>query len=498
MCGWIRKIELLILVFCIAPIYTVALSQPLSVSSNGIPWSIVSDESEKGYIIYHKNIDRGSDTIEAEIQNFNVDHFTFEWKQKANHPGLFGNMRFFINGENISIIDKNDDYIKIGTYKLQNGDELKLEIAFKKGGEAWIRFPRADYANQDNNTDNQTPYIINLSPNITSPQAAGTEIEWIAEAKDPDDDQLLFRFILNNTVTSDWSTSNKWTWKSNCSTIGKNNIQVQIIDQRHSKREGYDSQKNAYFKIIPNKLTQIFNVSTSIELQKALSNNSSNKEINLVCNNRAGCEFKGNYIIRGFTGSMEIKPHNNNKGKVILNGSNNDYIFAIDNSKNIHFDNLYFNNSNNSLILELAEGCSITNCRFYNFLINGVYINKSALINIVGNDINSTEKKNNITGIYILDSNNTIQVIGNSIDLMDGECKNNNKNCEDILLENSINNNLSMKDEGIVADNSIYCGIVSHDNKPNCQCSYIDGSVKKQCNCDKFKELSKNNWNFKC
>jgi len=61
---------------------------------------------------------------------------------------------------------------------------------------------------------NRPPEMIGLVAEPISPQEAGTAITCTAEATDPDGDQILYRFIVNDGPTTDWQAQNQWSWNA--------------------------------------------------------------------------------------------------------------------------------------------------------------------------------------------------------------------------------------------------------------------------------------------
>jgi hypothetical protein len=97
---------------------------------------------------------------------------------------------------------------------------------------------------------NKPPEIANLTANPPSPQPAGTEITWTAEANDPENDEISYKFLLNGVMVRDWQTDNKWVWKIPAEKAGSSNkIEVRVIDSNHAGRGGFDANRSAEFKV---------------------------------------------------------------------------------------------------------------------------------------------------------------------------------------------------------------------------------------------------------
>jgi hypothetical protein len=101
---------------------------------------------------------------------------------------------------------------------------------------------------------NEPPTINNLTSDKASPQEIGTSINWIASATDPDNDNILYRFFLNDMPVSDWTGDANWAWIPINANLGSNRIEVQARDGLHAGSRGLDDRKSAEFEIIePNK-----------------------------------------------------------------------------------------------------------------------------------------------------------------------------------------------------------------------------------------------------
>jgi hypothetical protein len=88
---------------------------------------------------------------------------------------------------------------------------------------------------------NQPPLITSLTPVPGSPQAAGTIIKWTAWASDPENDQMVYQFLLNDSIMQDWSGSNVWTWRTSDSDVGIHHVDVRARDGKHSNKDRADS-----------------------------------------------------------------------------------------------------------------------------------------------------------------------------------------------------------------------------------------------------------------
>ncbi len=92
---------------------------------------------------------------------------------------------------------------------------------------------------------NQTPVITSLSVEPASPQVAGTNITWTAEAADTDGDQIEFMFMLDSQLVQDWSTGNSWTWQTADAQPGEHVVSVKVRDGLHDMN-GDASDEDAF------------------------------------------------------------------------------------------------------------------------------------------------------------------------------------------------------------------------------------------------------------
>ena len=100
--------------------------------------------------------------------------------------------------------------------------------------------------------ENMPPKITNLTANPSSPQSAGTDITWTAEANDPENDEISYKFVLNDVEVTDWQTDNHWHWIIPAEKAGSSNkIEVRVIDRNHAGEDGFDDQRSANFKVNP-------------------------------------------------------------------------------------------------------------------------------------------------------------------------------------------------------------------------------------------------------
>ena len=92
---------------------------------------------------------------------------------------------------------------------------------------------------------NQPPALKSLLPDKQGPQEKGTTVFWKAVALDPDNDRILYRFLVNDKEARKWSKSNSWSWATQNLQAGDYQITVLARDGRHASEDSFDSMLNA-------------------------------------------------------------------------------------------------------------------------------------------------------------------------------------------------------------------------------------------------------------
>ena len=92
---------------------------------------------------------------------------------------------------------------------------------------------------------NQPPVLKSLLPDKASPLERGTTVFWNAVALDPDNDKILYRFLINGKEARKWSKSNSWSWPTGNLPAGDYQITAMVIDGRHASEDSFDSIMNA-------------------------------------------------------------------------------------------------------------------------------------------------------------------------------------------------------------------------------------------------------------
>jgi hypothetical protein len=172
--------------------------------------------------------------------------------------------RFFLNGHHATEWTK--DNIWVWKTNMANVGDNEIEVQVRDGKHAdrdgfddyrdvSFSIKSAPFPDDTSKTPapitaplvNQLPVVSDLLPDKPSPQMAGTIITWTAEASDPDDDQLSYKFFLNGPATNlgprdmtGWISDSKWTWITSQADVGNNLITVNVRDGKNVNERKYD------------------------------------------------------------------------------------------------------------------------------------------------------------------------------------------------------------------------------------------------------------------
>jgi len=139
----------------------------------------------------------------------------------------------------------NTSFLAPGEYRIKvlarDGKHAK-EDAFDSFKDAAITITVAD--------SNLPPVLKALVPDKASPGAQGTTIIWNAKAQDPEDDKVLYKFLLNGRDMSRWSESAIWKWSSKDLPAGEYKIRVLARDGKHASGDSFDSFMETPFTLI--------------------------------------------------------------------------------------------------------------------------------------------------------------------------------------------------------------------------------------------------------
>jgi hypothetical protein len=114
--------------------------------------------------------------------------------------------------------------------------------------------------------------ISGVSADLPSPQNSGTAIVWTVQASNPDNEKMLYDFLLRGPATegqltdmTGWIQEPTWTWYATSLDAGQNEIEVLV--KRSGSTTSEDSEVSSYTIVAP---PQSQNASTaSVALQAA-------------------------------------------------------------------------------------------------------------------------------------------------------------------------------------------------------------------------------------
>lgn len=149
------------------------------------------------------------------------------------------------------------DLIIVGSDEEQNSDECNIAISIGTKApaakppviEPQVTEPTIiePSLNQTIPPENGMPSIKNLSPD-TYPIYSDQVVKFSAKAKDPENDPINYRFLLNGLIIRDWSEENTAEMPTKA---GVNEIEVQVIDGLHNGRDKYDDKRFIKFTAYP-------------------------------------------------------------------------------------------------------------------------------------------------------------------------------------------------------------------------------------------------------
>jgi hypothetical protein len=83
---------------------------------------------------------------------------------------------------------------------------------------------------------NKNATILSINPDRLSPQAPGVAIVWKVEASNPDNEKMLYNFLLMGKATggqlkdeTGWIAESSWTWNTTQADAGENQVEVQVM-----------------------------------------------------------------------------------------------------------------------------------------------------------------------------------------------------------------------------------------------------------------------------
>lgn len=79
-------------------------------------------------------------------------------------------------------------------------------------------------------TINRPPGVTGIAPDDGDVVNEGDELTVSITASDPNQDTLLYRFLINNVVKQDWQSGSFWNYKFTANDIGLNKIRAEVTD----------------------------------------------------------------------------------------------------------------------------------------------------------------------------------------------------------------------------------------------------------------------------
>lgn len=399
--------------------------------------------------------------------------FKFAWKMDK----LGDKNKLYFNRESYT---NSDVFNETDYFNVKQNDILKwtFSVTDKNGGQVWIAFP---YSKLNESTKgslqlagtnvtvnatiipkkNMKPIIVCMTSNKTSPQETGSTVAWTVNATDAENDSILYRFFLNGQPATKWQLQNRWNWSISKANESVNQIEVRIIDQKHSDKESYDDKKNQSFEaailvddgssIIDalnrakrNRVSTIYINSGNYYLNETLYINTYHinligkskevilhplkKDLNGIRISMDDCVIK-NITLAGFNDGIQLKASDCLIENVSIS-SNKTAIQIESSSRNITLKNNTLRGTNGFYILSAKDSSLIdivgstifhNNCAVLldgisNSIVNGNNISSLRLALQITNSVNITVHNNKIDAGYP-------GYLGNSICIMGTGCK---------------------------------------------------------------------------
>jgi tetratricopeptide (TPR) repeat protein len=177
--------------------------------------------------------------------------WTAKAKDPDNDPVLY---RFFLNDDPVTKWAKENHWIWTPTEN--DVDENKIEVQVRDGMHTGqdrydsnnvTKFTITALKPIPQEQTNQPPIITRLVSDRLGPQNVGTIVTWTVEAEDPDNEQILYRIILNGKPQGVWTGHNSWSWEITNADIGDNQIEAWVRDGKHGDQESFDDRKSVSF-----------------------------------------------------------------------------------------------------------------------------------------------------------------------------------------------------------------------------------------------------------
>ncbi len=223
---------------------------------------VQQDLLDAGVMLVAVSPDFRSGTIPSNIPRSDLPLYADMRDLAQNSGGLWIN----INSADFSVILDQLEEVITGTYVIEYTSPSTTTTASRtvsvsiNAPECVEGIASSTYmAPASSTVPNEPPMIIDLTSDKTSPQEAGTIITWTADAEDPDGDQVLYRFFLDDEPMTNWTAVNRWAWTApyyRPDISGSYQVEVQVRDGKHAEFSGLDDRKSVRFEIVtpPEKL----------------------------------------------------------------------------------------------------------------------------------------------------------------------------------------------------------------------------------------------------
>ena len=143
----------------------------------------------------------------------------------------------------------NDTYIDSGAkvdaydYKLSGLHVAKLTVIDEN------KASNSTEVNLSIRERNVKPLLESFTPDLPSPQKAGTTITWTAQANDADGDPILYQFLIDGKIVKDWSSQSTWSWNTDGINPESHKVEARIRDGNNAGPDSYDGASSEDFSI---------------------------------------------------------------------------------------------------------------------------------------------------------------------------------------------------------------------------------------------------------
>ncbi|MDD4161171.1 MAG: VWA domain-containing protein [Methanothrix sp.] len=188
-------------------------------AGTAVTWTANAIDPESDPILYQFWLRRSTtDNALTVVQNWSIDN---QWTW-MNDPNDAGGYKVFV-------------YIRDGKHAPETAYDSAISRDYTLTG--------------DESIGPNSPPIINSLWGVnwlnSSQIMVGTNISWYADVSDPDGDQVLYRFFLNDRPMTDWISESSWTWTP--TDAGSYVIVVHVRDGKHADPNRYDDSKEYIF-----------------------------------------------------------------------------------------------------------------------------------------------------------------------------------------------------------------------------------------------------------